>query len=45
MVIVFTRVLGRLLRKGKGIPPGAGIFQHVQQQLSPGLNEMMYVKV
>lgn len=44
VVIVFARVLAGPLRKGKGIPPGVGVFQRTQQHVSPGLNETVYVK-
>lgn len=44
VAIVLASVLDRPLRKGKRIPPGGGIFQHLQQRLSPGLNETMYMK-
>lgn len=44
VTIVLASILDRPTRKGKGIPPGGGIFQHLQQRLSPGLNESVYVK-
>lgn len=44
VTIVLASILDRPTRKGKGIPPGGGIFQHLQQRLFPGLNETVYVK-